>query len=155
MSRRKDRSESAGAATSADIVTSPGAARPPGAGRPWWRRVVHRSRHMPLRLKLVLLMCAVVSGALVSTGFAATTLLRHSLMNRVDSQLTTESPQQVAFLAGRGRRRRSPLPGRTPAGPPDTKPVRTRVLLDLERHHGHRGDGNTAAASERLLGADE
>jgi two-component system OmpR family sensor kinase len=53
---------------------------------------------MPLRLKLVLLMCAVVSGALVSTGFAATTLLRHSLMNRVDGQLTTESAQQVGLV---------------------------------------------------------
>jgi two-component system, OmpR family, sensor kinase len=103
MSRPKDRSESAGAGPSA-------AAAPSGASGPWWRKVIHRSRHMPLRLKLVLLMCAVVSGALVSTGFAATTLLRHSLINRVDSQLTTESTQQVALLTnhGSGEGRRQP-----------------------------------------------
>jgi two-component system OmpR family sensor kinase len=56
-----------------------------------WRALVARSRHVPLRVKLVLLMCALVTGALISTGFAATTLLRHSLMNRVDDQLTTAS----------------------------------------------------------------
>ena len=128
MSRRNDRPESAGAATSAgtviatDVVTSPGATAPQSAGRPWWRRVVHRSRHMPLRLKLVLLMCAVVSGALVSTGFAANTLLRHSLINRVDSQLTTESAQQVAFLANRGAGEGRREPNGRPLGIPIPNP---------------------------------
>jgi two-component system, OmpR family, sensor kinase len=58
-----------------------------------WRALTARPRHIPLRVKLVLLMCALVTGALTSTGFAATTLLRHSLMNRVDEQLTTASHQ--------------------------------------------------------------
>jgi two-component system OmpR family sensor kinase len=39
----------------------------------------------------VLLTCALVTGALIATGFVATNLLRHSLMDRVDSQLTSAS----------------------------------------------------------------
>ena len=57
----------------------------------WWRSLRTRARHVPLRIRLVLLTCVLVTGALISTGFAATNLLRHSLMNRVDSQLTSAS----------------------------------------------------------------
>ncbi|HEY3925957.1 MAG TPA: HAMP domain-containing sensor histidine kinase [Acidothermaceae bacterium] len=57
----------------------------------WVRAVATRSRHVPLRVRLVLLTCALVTGALISTGFAATDLLRNSLMNRVDSQLVSAS----------------------------------------------------------------
>ena len=64
------------------------------------RSLVTWSRHMPLRVKLVLLTCALVTGALISTGFAATNLLRHSLMNRVDSQLTSASHQLTPEISG-------------------------------------------------------
>jgi two-component system OmpR family sensor kinase len=57
----------------------------------WGRALASRSRQVPLRVRLVLLTCALVTGALISTGFAATDLLRNSLMNRVDSQLISAS----------------------------------------------------------------
>jgi two-component system OmpR family sensor kinase len=57
----------------------------------WWHSLTARARQVPLRIRLVLLTCALVTGALISTGFAATNLLRHSLMDRVDSQLTSAS----------------------------------------------------------------
>ncbi|HEY0869461.1 MAG TPA: HAMP domain-containing sensor histidine kinase [Acidothermaceae bacterium] len=59
----------------------------------WGRAIAARSRQVPLRVRLVLLTCALVTGALISTGFAATDLLRNSLMNRVDSQLISASHQ--------------------------------------------------------------
>jgi two-component system, OmpR family, sensor kinase len=79
---------------------------PPGRAGRWGQAVLSRTRHIPLRVKLVLLTCALVTGALISTGFAATNLLRHSLMNRVDSQLTSAShqiTQEVPRRPGGGR----------------------------------------------------
>jgi two-component system OmpR family sensor kinase len=70
----------------------------------WWRSLTARARQVPLRIRLVLLTCALVTGALISTGFAATNLLRHSLMNRVDSQLTSASHQIASSDVARGFR---------------------------------------------------
>src|SRR5665213_2021665 len=83
------------------------AVRTSGRGRAsrWSHALLSRSRHIPLRVKLVLLTCALVTGALISTGFAATNLLRHSLMNRVDSQLISAShliTPELPRRAGRG-----------------------------------------------------
>jgi two-component system, OmpR family, sensor kinase len=91
-----------------------------GGGRlpRWWRSLVARSHQVPLRIRLVLLTCALVTGALISTGFAATDLLRHSLMNRVDSQLTSASHEITDNLdfVGRGRGGRAPGTGGTGPG---------------------------------------
>jgi len=57
----------------------------------WWRSVRTRARRVPLRIRLVFLTCVLVTGALIATGFVATNLLRHSLINRVDGQLTSAS----------------------------------------------------------------
>ncbi|HTC68718.1 MAG TPA: hypothetical protein VK662_04060, partial [Acidothermaceae bacterium] len=77
--------------------------------RRWGSAVAARSRQVPLRVRLVLLTCALVTGALISTGFAATDLLRNSLMNRVDSQLisashelTDQVPRRLAGSRGPG-----------------------------------------------------
>ena len=70
----------------------------------WWRSLTARARQVPLRIRLVLLTCALVTGALISTGFAATNLLRHSLMDRVDSQLTSASHEISTSDAARGFR---------------------------------------------------
>ena len=70
----------------------------------WWQSVRTRARHVPLRIRLVLLTCVLVTGALISTGFAATNLLRHSLMNRVDSQLTSASHTITTSEVARGFR---------------------------------------------------
>jgi two-component system OmpR family sensor kinase len=70
----------------------------------WWRSLTARARRVPLRIRLVLLTCALVTGALISTGFAATNLLRHSLMDRVDSQLTSASHQISTSDFARGFR---------------------------------------------------
>jgi two-component system, OmpR family, sensor kinase len=70
----------------------------------WWRSLTARARQVPLRIRLVLLTCALVTGALISTGFAATNLLRHSLMDRVDSQLTSASQQITSSDFVRGFR---------------------------------------------------
>jgi len=87
----------------------------------WLRSLLTRSRQMPLRVKLVLLTCALVTGALISTGFAATNLLRHSLMNRVDSQLSSAShtlndevPRRLGGLRGQ-----PPVAGSATSGTPD------------------------------------
>jgi len=93
----------------------------------WLRSLVSRSRHIPLRVKLVLLTCALVTGALISTGFAATDLLRHSLMNRVDTQLTSASQQITPEISGHipGSRGPGAFPGSgapgagTDGAPPD------------------------------------
>jgi two-component system OmpR family sensor kinase len=69
-----------------------------------WRSLTARARRVPLRIRLVLLTCALVTGALISTGFAATNLLRHSLMDRVDSQLTSASHQISTSDFARGFR---------------------------------------------------
>ena len=77
---------------------------------------------MPLRIRLVLLTCVLVTGALISTGFAATNLLRHSLMNRVDSQLTSASHLITSSDVARGFRG-SRVPGAglgAPAAPGTT-----------------------------------
>jgi two-component system OmpR family sensor kinase len=70
----------------------------------WWRSLSARARQVPLRIRLVLITCALVTGALISTGFAATHLLRHSLMDRVDSQLTSASHQISTSDYARGFR---------------------------------------------------
>jgi two-component system OmpR family sensor kinase len=70
----------------------------------WWRSLTTRARQVPLRIRLVALTCALVTGALISTGFAATSLLRHSLMDRVDSQLTSASRQISTSDFARGFR---------------------------------------------------
>jgi signal transduction histidine kinase len=82
------------------MTTENANARPPdeqiidaGRLRRWWHSLINRSHQVPLRIRLVLLTCALVTGALISTGFAATDLLRNSLMNRVDSQLISASHQ--------------------------------------------------------------
>ena len=72
----------------------------PGRLVHWWRAMAARTRRVPLRIRLVLLTCALVTGALISTGFAATNLLRHSLINRVDNQLVSAS-QQISNDFGR------------------------------------------------------
>jgi two-component system OmpR family sensor kinase len=66
----------------------------------WWRRLTSVSRRVPLRVKLVLLMSCLVTGALVATGVAASTAMRHYLMNRVDSQLATAAGQIGHEVAG-------------------------------------------------------
>jgi two-component system OmpR family sensor kinase len=70
----------------------------------WWRSLKARARQVPLRIRLVFLTCALVTGALISTGFAATNLLRHSLMDRVDSQLTSASHEISTSDFARGFR---------------------------------------------------
>jgi signal transduction histidine kinase len=83
----------------------------------WGRAIASRSRQVPLRVRLVLLTCALVTGALISTGFAATDLLRNSLMNRVDSQLISASQQLTDQVPRR-------LGGsRGPAAPGSTTPA--------------------------------
>jgi two-component system OmpR family sensor kinase len=65
----------------------------------------------------VLLTCALVTGALVATGFAATDLLRHSLVNRVDSQLVAASQlinQQRRTFGLRGEGPTGQAPGTVP-----------------------------------------
>ena len=92
----------------------------------WGRAIASRSRQVPLRVRLVLLTCALVTGALISTGFAATDLLRNSLMNRVDSQLISASHQLTDEVPRRlGGSRGPAVPGSgTPAasGQPDGTP---------------------------------
>jgi two-component system OmpR family sensor kinase len=92
----------------------------------WLRSLLTRTRHMPLRVKLVLLTCALVTGALISTGFAATSLLRHSLMNRVDSQLSSAShtlneevPRRLGGLRGQPPVSGTPTGGTPANGTPD------------------------------------
>jgi len=79
---------------------------------------------VPLRIRLVLLTCVLVTGALISTGFAATNLLRHSLMNRVDSQLTSASHEISSSDFARGFRGLRG-PGASPGGPPTSGAVGT------------------------------
>src|SRR5665213_2873766 len=101
------------------------AVRTSGRGRAsrWSHALLSRSRHIPLRVKLVLLTCALVTGALISTGFAATNLLRHSLVNRVDNQLVSASQLISTDFGRRGQGFRGPgtinlgggnVPGTTP-----------------------------------------
>ncbi len=80
----------------------------PGRVVGWRRALAARSRRVPLRVRLVLLTCVLVTGALISTGFAATNLLRHSLVNRVDSQLLSASQQISSDFGRRGPGFRSP-----------------------------------------------
>ena len=84
----------------------------------WRRSLTTRARQVPLRIRLVALTCALVTGALISTGFAATSLLRHSLMDRVDSQLTSASHEISTSDFARGFRGRAPgaAPGTGAAG---------------------------------------
>lgn len=83
----------------------------------WWRSLTARARRVPLRIRLVLLTCALVTGALISTGFVATNLLRHSLVNRVDSQLTSASHLIATSDVARGFRG-SRVPGGGLGAPP-------------------------------------
>jgi two-component system, OmpR family, sensor kinase len=55
----------------------------------WIRPLGSTVRRIPLRVKLVVLMSGLVTGALLLTGLAASTEMRRYLMNRVDGQLTT------------------------------------------------------------------
>ena len=48
------------------------------------RRFSLRARRLPLRVTLVLVMSGLVTIALAATGIAASTAMRHYLMNRVD-----------------------------------------------------------------------
>jgi two-component system, OmpR family, sensor kinase len=83
-----------------------------------WRQSLRtRARQIPLRIRLVLLTCALVTGALIATGFVATNLLRHSLINRVDSQLTSASHLITTSDFARGFRG-GRAPGGGPAAPP-------------------------------------
>jgi two-component system, OmpR family, sensor kinase len=96
----------------------------------WWRSLTARARQVPLRIRLVLLTCALVTGALISTGFAATNLLRHSLMDRVDSQLTSASHQITTSDFARGFRGGRP-PGTglgTPGAPGTTTGAPTGII---------------------------
>ncbi len=90
----------------------------------WWRSLRTRARRVPLRIRLVLLTCVLVTGALISTGFAATNLLRHSLMNRVDSQLTSASHEITSSDFARGFRGLHG-PGAGPGGPPTSETTGT------------------------------
>lgn len=83
----------------------------------WWRSLTTRARRVPLRIRLVLLTCALVTGALISTGFVATNLLRHSLMNRVDTQLTSASHLITTSDVARGFRGGGRIPGSGLGGP--------------------------------------
>jgi two-component system, OmpR family, sensor kinase len=87
----------------------------------WRRAIAARSRRVPLRIRLVLLTCVLSTGALVATGFAATNLLQHSLINRVDNQLLAGSPQISSNFGRRGAGFRGPGTvqlgtGTTPSG---------------------------------------
>ena len=96
----------------------------PGRVVGWRRALAARSRRVPLRVRLVLLTCVLVTGALISTGFAATNLLRHSLVNRVDNQLVSASQLISTDFGRRGQGFRGPgtislgggsVPGTNPA----------------------------------------
>ncbi len=82
-----------------------------------WQSLRTRARHVPLRIRLVFLTCVLVTGALISTGFVATNLLRHSLMNRVDSQLTSASHTITTSEVARGFRG-ARVPGAGLGAPP-------------------------------------
>ena len=90
----------------------------------WWRSLRTRARRVPLRIRLVLLTCVLVTGALISTGFAATNLLRHSLMNRVDGQLTSASHEISSSDFARGFRGLRG-PGAGLGGPPTSETTGT------------------------------
>jgi two-component system OmpR family sensor kinase len=97
----------------------------------WWRSLTARARQVPLRIRLVLITCALVTGALISTGFAATNLLRHSLMDRVDSQLTSASHEISASDVARGFRGGGRVPGAgvgTPGGTGTTTGTPTGII---------------------------
>jgi two-component system OmpR family sensor kinase len=57
---------------------------------------------LPLRVKLVVLMSTLVTVALVLTGVAASTAMRHYLTNRVDSQLKVAAAQITQRTANDG-----------------------------------------------------
>jgi len=85
-----------------------------------WQVSGRLSRRLPLRVKLVLVMTALVAVALALTGIAASTAMRHYLMNRVDSQLKVAAAQISAQAAHDGPNgsdfsQRPPQPGGSPA----------------------------------------
>jgi two-component system, OmpR family, sensor kinase len=67
-----------------------------------WAATQRLARRTPLRVKLVLLMSTLVTVALVLTGIAAGTAMRHYLMNRVDSQLKVAAGQITTQAAHDG-----------------------------------------------------
>ena len=108
---------------------------------------------MPLRIRLVLLTCVLVTGALISTGFAATNLLRHSLMNRVDSQLTSASHQITSSDFARGfRGGRGPGPG-LGAAPGTTGTTTDDVAPNAAAPSGAAPSGATPSGAAPVAGA--
>jgi len=121
-------SDEASSAHVSDTLESVAPDQPGRLGR-WWRAASTRTRRVPLRIRLVLLTCMLVTGALISTGFAATNLLRHSLTNRVDNQLVSASQLISSDFGRRGQGFRGPgtvnlgsgsVPGTTPGTTPGT-----------------------------------
>jgi two-component system, OmpR family, sensor kinase len=85
--------------------------------RPAWRRLRTFPERVPLRVKLIAIMLALVAGALFVAGVTATTELRGHLLDRVDEQLVTAAARPVFGRTGDGP------PGRPePAGGPFTLP---------------------------------
>ncbi|MGH8891154.1 MAG: sensor histidine kinase [Acidothermaceae bacterium] len=89
-----------------------------------------RLRQLPLRVKLVLVMTSLVTIALVLTGIAASTAMRHYLMNRVDGQLKVAAAQISAQAAHDGPNgpdfeHKSPDPDDAPADSCGTQPTST------------------------------
>jgi two-component system OmpR family sensor kinase len=66
-------------------------------------RLLDLPRRVPLRVRLVALTVLLVTAALVATGFAGTTLLRTSMVGRVDSQLVdyAQRAERGGFAAPR------------------------------------------------------
>ena len=116
----------------------------------WWRSLTARARQVPLRLRLVFLTCALVTGALISTGFAATNLLRHSLMNRVDSQLTSASHQITSSEVARGFRG-ARIPGAGLGGP--ATPGTTGTTTGDEAPKGAAPSGAALSGAATAAGA--
>jgi two-component system OmpR family sensor kinase len=63
--------------------------------RPSFSVLSRLSGRTPLRIKLVLIMSGLVTVALALTALAATTAMRHYLVNRVDTQLKTAAAQII------------------------------------------------------------
>jgi two-component system OmpR family sensor kinase len=116
----------------------------------WWRSLTARARRVPLRIRLVILTCALVTGALISTGFAATSLLRHSLMDRVDSQLISASHEISASDVARGFRGGGRAPGAglgTPGSTGTTTGTPTGINAPNEAPPGAAAPGATAPSA--------
>ena len=121
----------------------------------WWRSLRTRARRVPLRIRLVLLTCVLVTGALIATGFVATNLLRHSLINRVDSQLTSASHLITTSDYARGfRGPRAPGTGSGgPGGPGITGTTTGTGVPNAAAPNAAAPDADTPSAAAPSAGA--